>query len=319
MKVVVTGGAGYIGSVVATMLIEAGHEVIVLDNLSHGYKEAVPKGAKFVNSNVKGFASVFSEQDKIDAVLHFAAFMEAGESVKDPQKYWENNTAGSLKLLEALKDLKINKLIFSSTAAVYGNPEKIPITEDAPKNPTSPYGMTKLATDMAITSYVQAYGLAATSLRYFNVAGAYKDLGERHNPETHIIPLALRAAQEGKPFTLYGNDYPTPDGTCVRDYIHVEDLARAHLLALSKLLPKEHQIINLGNGKGFSNLEVIEAVKKVTGNDITVEMGERRAGDPAVLVASNKLALEKLGWKPQKPELETIVGDALDFYYILKQ
>ena len=314
MKLVVAGGAGYIGSTVAALLIEAGHEVIVLDNLSHGHKAAVPEGARLVNAGVADFGTVFSAADKIDAVLHFAAYIEAGESVAKPEKYWQNNTVGSLRLLQAMRDAGIKQLIFSSTAAVYGNPETVPITEDAPKNPTNPYGMTKLAVDMAIGSECTAHGLAAASLRYFNVAGAYRRYGERHDPETHIIPLALAAADRGREFTIFGDDYPTPDGTCIRDYIHVHDLARAHLLALDKLQASQHAIYNLGNGQGFSNREVVKAVEKVTGKQLAVKIGQRRAGDPAVLVASSERAKKELGWQPAKPALETIITDAWEFY-----
>ncbi len=319
MKVIVTGGAGYIGSVVAALLIEAGHEVIVLDNLSEGHQYSVPKSARFIKADVRDFANVISKEDKIDAVLHFAALISAGESVTSPEKYWKNNTVGSLELLEALRKLDIKKLIFSSTAAVYGNPKNIPISEEEAKNPTNPYGMTKLAVDMAITSECYAYGLAATSLRYFNVAGAYKKFGEGHNHETHIIPLAIEAAEQGNEFTIFGEDYPTKDGTCVRDYIHVYDLARAHLLALEKLEPSKHKIYNLGNGNGYSNHQVIETVEKVTGKHLITKVGARRPGDPAILVASSKLAKKELDWKPEKPELETMVGDALAFYRTIRQ
>ncbi|HMH31279.1 MAG TPA: UDP-glucose 4-epimerase GalE [Methylomirabilota bacterium] len=319
MKVVVTGGAGYIGSNVAALLIEAGHDVIVLDNLSNGYADAVPEGARFVEADVADFGTVFSKDDKVEAVLHFGAFIAAGESVVKPELYWQNNTVKSLKLLEALNDLGIKKLIFSSTAAVYGNPETVPIKEDAAKNPTSPYGMTKLAADMAISGEAIAHGLAATSLRYFNVAGANQKYGERHEPETHIIPLALRAADTNSEFTLFGNDYPTEDGTCVRDYIHVRDLAQAHLLALENLEVGKHTIYNLGNGQGFSNQEVVKVVETVTGKPLKLKIGARRAGDPAILVASSVLAKDKLGWKPEKPALEDIIGDAWEFYQSTQQ
>jgi UDP-glucose 4-epimerase len=319
MKVVVAGGAGYVGSNVAALLIEAGHEVIVLDNLSQGRRAGVPDGARFVAADVADFGTVFSAADKIDAVLHLAAYLSVGESVTKPELYWSNNTIASLRLLSALRDLGIKKLIFSSTAAVYGNPETTPITEDAPTRPTNPYGMTKLAVDMAISGECTAHGLAATSLRYFNVAGAYRGYGERHQPETHIIPLALVAADKSSAFTIFGDDYPTPDGTCIRDYIHVHDLARAHLLALDKLEPSRHGVYNLGNGQGFSNQEVVKAVEEVTGKSLPVKIGPRRAGDPAVLVASNKLAATELDWTPEKPALETIIADAWEFYRTAKR
>jgi UDP-glucose 4-epimerase len=314
MKLVVTGGAGYIGSNVAALLLEAGHEVVVLDNLSEGRESNIPEGAEFVKADVSDFGKVFSRADKIDAVLHFASSLSAGESVKKPEKYWQNNTVASLALIEDMRQLGIKKLIFSSTAAVYGNPEVTPITEDARTAPLNPYGMSKLAVDMIISSEASAHGLAAASLRYFNVAGAYKRFGERHDPETHIIPLALRAASEQAEFTIFGDDYDTADGTCVRDYIHVRDLANAHLLALAKLKPGAHSIYNLGNGQGFSNLEVLKAVEKVTGKKLNYKTGPRRDGDPATLVASSELAQRELGWKPEITSLERIIRDAWEHY-----
>jgi UDP-glucose 4-epimerase len=318
MKLLVTGGAGYIGSVVAAQLTEAGHEVIVLDNLSRGQADALPTGVRFIHGDITETDRLFSPEDHIEAVLHFGAFIAAGESVEKPELYWRNNTIGSLRLLDALRTLGIKKLIFSSTAAVYGNPVRVPIVEDDPKDPTSPYGMTKLAVDMAIGSECFAHGLAATSLRYFNVAGAYDGCGERHNPETHIIPLALAAAANRMPFYLFGDDYPTEDGTCIRDYIHVADLARAHLLALGRVRPGKHAIYNLGNGRGFSNRAVIETVEKVTGKKLTVEVKARREGDPAILVASSEKARQELGWIPEKPALKEIIDDAWRFYQRLK-
>jgi UDP-glucose 4-epimerase len=315
MKIVVTGGAGYIGSVVATQLVEAGHEVIVIDRVASSAQAILPKSVKLIDADITQFAEVLADEQGIDAVMHFAAFIAAGESMQKPEIYWENNTIGSIRLLEAMRTLGIKKLIFSSTAAVYGNPDQVPITEDAVKQPTNTYGMTKLAVDMAITSECLAHGLAATSLRYFNVAGAYGKCGERHDPETHIIPLALDvAAGKRTTFMIFGNDYDTVDGTCIRDYIHVADLARAHLLALDKLSAGEHAIYNLGNGSGFSNNEVIAAVEHVTGTTLAVEVGPRREGDPAILIASSKLAQERLGWVPQKPKLVDIIADAWEFY-----
>jgi UDP-glucose 4-epimerase len=308
MKVVVTGGAGYIGSNVAALLIESGHEVLILDNFSEGDRLAVPPEARLVEGNVADFAELISKEEGIDAVLHFAAFIAAGESVTKPEKYWQNNLVGSLKLLEAMRTIGIKKLIFSSTAAVYGNPNEVPIKETAAKNPTNPYGMTKLAVDMAISSECVAHGLAATSLRYFNVAGAYKNYGERHRIETHIIPLALKASIDEREFTVFGEDYSTPDGTCIRDYIHVRDLARAHLLALQKLEEGRHTIYNLGNGNGFSNRDVIKVVEQVTGKQLMVKT-----------VASSSLAKDELGWEPEKPELKTMVEDAWRFYQATQQ
>lgn len=313
MKILVTGGAGYIGSVVTTMLADA-HEVVVLDRKASSAREFLPSSVKLVDAELTDAGKVLDENPGVEAVLHFAAYIEAGESMSKPEKYWYNNTLGSLVLLHALRQRGIRKFIFSSTAAVYGNPQEIPITEDAPKNPTNTYGMTKLAVDMAITSEAGAYGLAATSLRYFNVAGAYGMCGERHSPETHIIPLLLEvAAGKRESFTLYGDDYPTEDGTNVRDYIHVEDLARAHVLALDHLEEGKHSIYNLGNGNGFSNKQVVEAVEKVVGHKLPVATGPRREGDPATLVASSKRAHKALGWSPQK-SLEDMVADAWAFY-----
>lgn len=314
MNILVTGGAGYIGSVVTTMLADAGHEVIVLDRKASSAREFLPESVKLVDAELTDVGKVLDENPGIEAVLHFAAYIEAGESMVKPEKYWLNNTVGSLKLLEALRGRGIRKLIFSSTAAVYGNPREVPITEDAEKNPTNTYGMTKLAVDMAITSECLAHGLAATSLRYFNVAGAYQDCGERHDPETHIIPLLLQvAAGKRQTFTLYGDDYPTEDGTNVRDYIHVEDLARAHVLALDHLEEGKHTVYNLGNGNGFSNKQVVEAVEKVVGHKLPVTTGPRREGDPATLVASSQRAQAVLGWAPSK-NLEQMVADAWKFY-----
>ena len=314
MKILVTGGAGYIGSVVTTMLVDAGHEVIVVDRKASSAKEFLPTSVKLIDAELENVGEVLDGEPGIEAVLHFAAYIEAGESMSKPEKYWQNNTVGSLALLQALRERGIRKLIFSSTAAVYGNPKEIPITEDAEKNPTNTYGMTKLAVDMAITSEAIAHGLAATSLRYFNVAGAQGACGERHAPETHIIPLLLQfAAGERDAFTLYGDDYPTKDGTNVRDYIHVADLARAHVLALDHLEAGKHTIYNLGNGNGFSNKQVVQAVEKAIGKELPVQTGPRREGDPAVLVASSKRAHAVLGWAPEKT-LEEMVADAWEFY-----
>ncbi|MFE4397316.1 MULTISPECIES: UDP-glucose 4-epimerase GalE [Streptomycetaceae] len=311
-KYLVTGGAGYVGSVVAAHLLEAGHRVTVLDDLSTGFREGVPAGAEFVEGRIQ-------EADKVldgsfDGVLHFAASSQVGESVADPEKYWRNNVAGSLELISAMRAAGVRKLVFSSTAATYGEPEAVPIAETARTAPTNTYGATKLAVDHLITSEAVAHGLAAVSLRYFNVAGAYGSYGERHDPESHLIPLVFQAALGQRPhIAVYGDDYPTPDGTCVRDYIHVADLAEAHLLALDAAKPGEHLICNLGNGSGFSVREVIESVKRVTGREIPVQVAGRRAGDPAVLVASAARAHETLGWTPRRPNLDEIVADAWTF------
>lgn len=314
MNIVVTGGAGYIGSVMTAHLLEAGHNVTVIDNLSQGHEDAVPAGARFINADVMELSDVVSSEDMIDAVMHFAAFMAAGESMQKPEIYWTNNLAGSLRLLETMRLLHIPRLIFSSTAAVYGNPQTVPIAEDAPTTPINTYGMTKLAVDMAITSYCLAHGMAATSLRYFNVAGAYKAYGERHPVETHLIPLALAAVDKGAAFSILGDDYDTPDGTCIRDYIHVSDLARAHLLALDKLRAGKHTIYNLGNGNGFSVRQVLAAVESVTGRKLATQTLPRRPGDPDRLIAASKMARTGLGWQPSKPTLESMIQDAWDFY-----
>lgn len=315
MKILVTGGAGYIGSVTTTLLLEAGHDVVVLDNLSHGNQDAVPKGVKFIQGSITDLSKYISADEGIEAVIHLAAFIAAGESMEKPELYWQNNTVQTFEMLQAMRKLNIKKLIFASTAAVYGNPEVIPITEDSPKNPTNTYGMTKLAMDMAITSEAWAHGLAATSVRFFNVAGAYKTAGERHPVETHLIPIALQAAAGKRDhLALFGTDYETKDGTCVRDYIHVADLARAMMLALDKLQPGKHTIYNLGNGNGFTNREVISSIERVTGKKIIIKEEPRREGDPATLIASSDRALSELGWHPQRPHLDDIVSDAWRFY-----
>lgn len=320
MKILITGGAGYIGSVTTRLLQQAGHEVIVLDNLSHGHRDAVPASVRFIEGNIADLGKLITGQDGIEAIVHLAAFIAAGESMQKPELYWQNNTLQTFEMLAAMRELGIKKLIFASTAAVYGNPETVPITEDATKNPTNTYGMTKLAMDMAITSEAWAYGLAATSVRFFNVAGAYQDAGERHPVETHLIPLVLQAAAgQRAALSLFGTDYQTKDGTCVRDYIHVADLGRAILLALDKLQVGTHAIYNLGNGNGFTNREVLEAVKRVTGQDFAVHEEPRRDGDPATLIASSQLALRELGWQPQRPDLDDIVRDAWDFYQTTQQ
>ncbi|MEU6026441.1 UDP-glucose 4-epimerase GalE [Streptomyces tauricus] len=311
-KYLVTGGAGYVGSVVAQHLLEAGHEVTVLDNLSTGFRAGVPAGAAFVEGDIRDAAKWLDSS--YDAVLHFAAFSQVGESVVKPEKYWDNNVGGTMALLAAMRETGVRRLVFSSTAATYGEPETTPITESAPTSPTNPYGASKLAVDHMITGEAAAHGLAAVSLRYFNVAGAYGACGERHDPESHLIPLVLQVAQgRREAISVYGDDYPTPDGTCVRDYIHVADLAEAHLLAVAAAQPGEHLICNLGNGNGFSVREVIETVRKVTGHPIPEVAAPRRAGDPAVLVASAATARERLGWNPSRADLAGIVADAWEF------
>ncbi|MFF1686370.1 MULTISPECIES: UDP-glucose 4-epimerase GalE [unclassified Streptomyces] len=311
-KYLVTGGAGYVGSVVAQHLVEAGHDVTVLDNLSTGFREGVPAGVTFIEGDIRDAAKWLDRS--FDAVLHFAAFSQVGESVVKPEKYWDNNVGGTMALLAAMRSADVRKLVFSSTAATYGEPVSTPITESDPTAPTSPYGASKLAVDHMITGEAAAHGLAAVSLRYFNVAGAYGSCGERHDPESHLIPLVLQVAQGRRDaISVYGDDYPTPDGTCVRDYIHVADLADAHLLALDAARPAEHLICNLGNGNGFSVREVIETVRQVTGHPIPEVTAPRRGGDPAVLVASAATARERLGWNPSRADLAGIVADAWAF------
>ncbi|OZD05628.1 MULTISPECIES: UDP-glucose 4-epimerase GalE [Nocardiaceae] len=314
MKLLVTGGAGYVGSVCAAVLIERGHEVVVVDNLSTGNRDAVPAGAEFVEADIKDVASSILGDGRFDGVLHFAAQSLVGESVVAPDRYWSGNVVTTLALLEAIRESGTPKLVFSSTAATYGEPERTPITESMPTAPTNPYGATKLAIDHAITSYSNAYGLAATSLRYFNVAGAYAGFGENRVVETHLIPLVLQTAlgQRAK-ISVFGTDWPTADGTAVRDYIHVLDLADAHILALESATPGSHTIFNLGSGQGFSVREVIDACERVTGLPIAVENAPRRAGDPAVLIASSERATTELGWSPQRTDLDIIVADAWNF------
>ncbi|AKK26557.1 UDP-glucose 4-epimerase GalE [Mycobacterium sp. EPa45] len=314
MKLLVTGGAGYVGSVCAAVLVEQGHEVVVVDDLSTGNADAVPGGAQFVQADMVQVAPDLLGDGSFDGVLHFAAKSLVGESVEAPERYWNGNVIKTLQLLEAIRTAGVPRLVFSSTAATYGEPESVPITEDAPTKPTNAYGATKLAIDHAITSYARAHGLAATSLRYFNVAGAYAGFGERHATETHLIPLVLQVATGQRPEILvFGNDWPTPDGTCLRDYIHVRDLADAHVLALQTAQPGEHRIYNLGNGTGFSVREVIASCERVTGTPIAARDVERRAGDPAVLIASSEKAITELGWQPQHTGIDEIVSDAWEF------
>ncbi len=314
------GGAGYIGSVVATRLLEAGHEVVVLDDLSTGHLDAVPPGALFVHGAVTAAGQLERLlAGRVDAVLHFAARSLVGESVAHPELYWGNNVGGTQTLLQAMRAAGVSRLVFSSTAATYGEPDRVPIPEDAPTRPTSPYGNSKLAADLMIGDQARAHGLHAVSLRYFNVAGAVGKAGERHQPETHLIPNLLEvAAGRAKAIQLFGRDYPTPDGTCVRDYIHVDDLATAHLLALEATGADaggagRHRIYNLGNGKGFSVLEVIESARRMTASPIPVLEAARRPGDPAVLVASSQRIREELGWLPARPGIDEMIADAWEF------
>jgi UDP-glucose 4-epimerase len=320
VKLLVTGGAGYIGGVVAAQLTAAGHDVTIADDLSTGHADVVSHRMTLHHVDIHDIATVLTPTAGFDGVLHFAAKIAAGESVQRPELYWHTNVVGSLALLDAIRAARVPRLVFSSTAAVYGNPATVPIAEDAPTAPTNPYGWTKLAVDMAIAHECAAHGLGAVSLRYFNVAGAARDadgrlLGERHDPETHLIPTALEvAAGRRDHLQIFGQDYPTADGTCVRDYIHVDDLASAHLLALDAAHPGHHKVYNLGNGNGFSNNEVVAVVRQVTGATVPVKAAPRRSGDPAELVASSARAQADLGWAPAKPGLRTIVEDAWAFH-----
>lgn len=313
MRVLVTGGAGYIGSVVTEQLVADGHEVVVYDNLSKGHKDAVVKGARFVKGDLLDADTLLKtlEGNRIEAVIHMAAFSLVGESVEKPSKYYENNVVAGLVLLDAMRDCGVRRIVFSSTAATYGEPESQPIFESAPTNPTNPYGETKLTFERAMRWYEQAYGIKYASLRYFNAAGASEKCGEDHDPETHLIPIALQvAAGKRTHVEIYGDDYPTADGTCVRDYIHVIDLARAHILALD-VLGERSAIYNLGcGGDGYSVREVIDTAGRVTGKDIPVRMGPRRAGDPAVLIASSDKIKSELGWQPKFQDLGLIIESA---------
>ncbi|MGC8550494.1 MAG: UDP-glucose 4-epimerase GalE [Acidobacteriaceae bacterium] len=319
MKILVTGGAGYIGGTVAGLLLQQGHEVVVLDNLTHGKRAMVPAGTEFVEAELADREVVESVlRNGVDAVMHFAALIEAGESMKVPEIYFRNNTASTLTLLEAMLATGVNRLVFSSTAAVYGEPEKTPIAEDAKLQPTNAYGESKLLVEHMLTWLHRCHGFKYASLRYFNVAGAMPGRGEAHEPESHLIPLILDAALGRRAsIKIFGTDYPTADGTCIRDYIHVHDLAQAHLLAL-KALDEEARggrlIYNLGNGQGFSVREVIETARKVTGREIPVVEEPRRPGDPAVLVASSGKIQRELGWTPQHAKIEDILTSAWDWH-----
>jgi len=311
--VLVTGGAGYLGSVCAAHLVEAGHDVVVLDDLSTGHRDAVPQGCRFVEGDVADAAAPILAEG-VDGVLHFAAKSLVGESMEQPERYWRGNVVTTLQLLEAMRAHGTPRLVFSSTAAAYGEPEQVPVTEDTPTRPTNTYGATKLAIDHAISSYASAHGLAGVSLRYFNVAGAHGRFGERHAVETHLIPIVLQVATGRRAAVqIYGEDWPTPDGTCIRDYIHVDDLAEAHLLALEHAVPKQHRIYNLGSGTGFSVREVIDTCRVVTGHPLPAESAARRPGDPAALIASSERAYQELGWRPTRTDLNRIVTDAWEF------
>jgi UDP-glucose 4-epimerase len=318
MKVLVCGGAGYIGSNMTAMLAAEGHEPIVFDNLSKGHKAAIGNN-EFVLGDLADYELLVKTLNrfKIDAVMHFAAFIEAGESVKEPLRYYYNNVSNTQNLLSAMEETGVEKFVFSSTAAVYGMPEQIPITEDTPKSPINPYGETKWAVERMCHWQSQAGKLRYAALRYFNACGAGDRcrLGEDHRPESHLIPLIIQAAMGKRPdIKIYGTDYPTPDGTCIRDYIHIEDLCRAHLLALNELSKNCELVYNLGNSKGCSVKEVIETVKTVSGKDFKVSATGRRPGDPPVLTSDAAKAKKELGWKPQIPQLEKIVETAWQWH-----
>ena len=316
MRILVLGGTGYIGSHTVYELIDAGHEVVIIDNLLTGFKEAVHPEAKFYEGDIREAAvldKIFTENE-IDAVVHFAANSLVGESMTNPLKYFNNNVYGMQVLLEAMVRHGVDKIVFSSTAATYGEPERIPIMEDDRTEPTNPYGQSKLIMEKMMKWVSLANGIRYVSLRYFNAAGAIEDgsIGEDHNPETHLIPLILQVPLgKREHITIFGDDYPTPDGTCLRDYIHVLDLADAHVLAVDYLRKGgESNIFNLGNGQGFSVKEMIEAAEEATGHDIKVEIGQRRAGDPAQLIASSEKARSVLGWKPRFTDVRAVIGTA---------
>jgi UDP-glucose 4-epimerase len=315
MRILVTGGAGYVGSHCVKGLCENGHDVVVLDNLSEGHRAAVHHKARFIEGDLADkslLADAFSNQ-QFDAVMHFAASAYVGVSVLEPLKYYRNNAANTLTLLEAMHDAGVKRLVFSSTCATYGVPERVPITEDNPQNPINPYGRTKLAVEWMLQDSARAWGLGACALRYFNASGAAADgsIGEDHDPETHLIPLVLFAAVGKQPnIKVFGTDYPTPDGTCIRDYIHVDDLAAAHRLAIEAIQPGDFTAYNLGTGRGYSVREVIDAAQRVTGKKIPVVESERRAGDPPALVADASKVDAALGWKAHWTDIEDIVRSA---------
>jgi UDP-glucose 4-epimerase len=326
MRILVTGGAGYVGSVSVEAFLAAGHEVTVLDDLSTGHRDAIADGARLELGTYADSTAVarLLESRGIEAVLHCGAKSIVSESMTDPAKYFRENVTGGIALLEGMREAGVKRIVFSSTAATYGMPERTPISESDPVRPINAYGETKRSVEGAIRWYGHGYGLRSVILRYFNVAGASARNGEQHDPETHLIPSVLLAAEEGRTLTLFGEDYPTPDGTCVRDYIHVEDLARAHLLALEATAPtatgigtpeatSEPLICNLGSGFGFSNREVVAAAEKVVGHPIAVSVGPRRAGDPPFLVASFARAHEVLGWQPLHGSIDEMIGSACEW------
>ena len=319
-RILVTGGAGYVGSVSVAALVAAGHSVMVLDDLTTGHAAAVPAGAVLRRGSYTDEASVRSllVASRIEAILHCAARSLVGESIREPAAYYRDNVAGGVALLEAARKTGVKRFVFSSTAAVYGTPDDTPISEDAPLRPINTYGETKRTLETALAWYGRAYGLRSVTLRYFNVAGATDELGEDHDPETHLIPNVLKAAEGGPELTVFGEDYPTPDGTCVRDYIHVADLADAHVLALEATAPtdartNEALVCNLGSGGGFSVREVLNTTAALVGHEVPHTIGPRRDGDPPVLVASSDRATQVLGWRARRPSLDEIIGSALEW------
>ncbi len=321
MRILITGGAGYIGSHAVKLFLARGHDVWVYDNLSMGHRQAVPADRLVVGDlkDTDRLDQVLVER-RIEAVVHFAAFAFVGESVREPGKYYQNNLVNTLNLMECARRHKVGKFVFSSTAATFGVPETMPITEETPQKPINPYGTTKLAIEHALADYARAYQWGYAALRYFNASGAAADgtIGEDHDPETHLIPLVIYAATGKRPhIEVFGTDYPTPDGTCVRDYIHVEDLAEAHLLALEKLRPGAELRYNLGIGRGYSVREVIRTVEEVTGKKVAVKEGPRRPGDPPVLVASSEKIQKELGWRPRYTDLRGIVQTAWSWHQSL--
>ena len=310
MKVLVTGGAGYIGSFVCKLMQESGHDLLVVDNLFYGHREAVSAPVAVGDLSDRAFLDSTFTSFQPEAVMHLAAWIEVGESVTNPSKYILNNTGGTASLLQSMADHNVKNLVFSSTAAVYGSPQTLPVTEDSPTIPENPYGLSKLLTETTLPAYQAAYGLRSITLRYFNAAGAALDgsMGEAHEPASHLITNAIRGALGRQTFRLFGDDYPTRDGTCVRDFIHVLDIARAHVLALAQLVSDGRSAIyNVGAGQGLTNLEVIDAIRRISGKEFNVEVAPRRAGDPAVLIADSTRIRSELGWSPGYSDLDTIM------------
>ncbi len=313
MNILVTGGAGYVGSVCAAELVKQGHHIVAFDNLTAGHRQAVPEHIQFVRGDIADREKLkrVCKKHQVQAVMHFAASALVEESVRNPQLFYRNNVSGTLSLLEVLAELRIRKLIFSSSAAVYGEPKSVPILEDHPVCPVNPYGETKLVIERALAWYHAAYGINCAALRYFNAAGATQDLGEDHRPETHLLPRLLAAASDPKGcFEIYGDDYPTSDGTCIRDFVHVLDIAQAHILALHSLSKLGLRIYNVGHGKGYSIRAVVKAVEEIAGRKLDVRVGRRRPGDPAVLVAGARKLARELKWKPRHSDLKNIIRSA---------